>query len=353
MRVLGLDPGLRHTGWGVIDVAGNRLSHVADGVVHAPTDLPLAERLVALFRQLTALVERFRPDEAAVEESFVNKNAGSSLKLGVARGVVLLAPAERGLPVAEYSANLIKKSVVGAGHAEKEQIQLMVRRLLPGCAIASPDAADALAVAICHAHHAATKRVWGPKPSSPSERPNFLSPRGEEGARATAREGEGEVRLARCLTPVHRAPTNAPSPRSSPRRGEEDVDRTQEQIRILEAKSKPTPAATARARKLRQNSTEVEKRLWHRLRAGQIGGTKFRRQEPILGFTVDFVCHAHRLVVALDGGQHESAAAADERRTKLLSQAGFRVLRFWNNDVIDNLDGVLATISSVVAGAQS
>src|SRR5258708_28905758 len=160
MRVLGFDPGLRHTGWGVIDVAGNRLSHVVDGVVHARTDRPLAERLVALFRQLTAVLERFSPDEAAVEESFVNKNAGSSLKLGAARGVALLAPAERGLPVAEYSANLIKKSVVGAGHAEKEQIQLMVRRLLPGCAIASADAADALPVAICHAHHAATKRVW-------------------------------------------------------------------------------------------------------------------------------------------------------------------------------------------------
>ena len=160
MRVLGLDPGLRHTGWGVIDVAGNRLSHVADGVVHAPVDLALAERLVGLFRQLTDVLERFRPDEAAVEESFVNKNAASTLKLGVARGVVLLAPAERGLPVAEYSANMIKKAVVGVGHAEKAQVQLMVRRLLPGCAIAEADAADALAVAICHAHHAATQRAW-------------------------------------------------------------------------------------------------------------------------------------------------------------------------------------------------
>src|SRR5713226_7224707 len=160
MRVLGLDPGLRHTGWGVIDVAGNRLSHVADGVVHAPTDLPLSERLVALFRQLTQVLDRFHPDEAAVEESFVNKNAASTLKLGVARGVVLLVPAERGVPVAEYSANLVKKSVVGAGHAEKGQVQMMVRRLLPGCAIAEPDAADALAVAICHAHHAASLRSW-------------------------------------------------------------------------------------------------------------------------------------------------------------------------------------------------
>src|SRR5213075_1289192 len=160
MWVLGLDPGLRHTGWGVIDVAGNRLSYVADGVVHAPTDLPLADRLVALFRQLINIIERFRPDEAAVEETFVNKNAASTLKLGVARGVVLLAPAERGLPVAEYSANMVKKSVVGAGHADKGQVQMMVRRLLPGCAIAEADAADALAVAICHAHHAGTLRAW-------------------------------------------------------------------------------------------------------------------------------------------------------------------------------------------------
>lgn len=173
MRVLGLDPGLRHTGWGIIDIAANRLSHVADGVVHAPTDLPLAERLVALFRQLGEVLARFRPDEAAVEETFVNKNAASTLRLGVARGVVLLAPAERGVPVAEYSANMIKKSVVGAGHAGKEQVQLMVRRLLPGCLIAEPDAADALAVAICHAHHAGTVRAWGARaaPSTAGTRP--------------------------------------------------------------------------------------------------------------------------------------------------------------------------------------
>jgi crossover junction endodeoxyribonuclease RuvC len=162
MRVLGIDPGLRHTGWGVIEVAGNRLAHVADGVAHAPTDLPLAERLVALFRALNRVLDDFCPDEAAVEETFVNRNAASTLRLGVARGIALLAPAERGVPVAEYSANLIKKSVVGAGHADKEQVQMMVRRLLPGCAIAAPDAADALAVAICHAHHAATTRAWSP-----------------------------------------------------------------------------------------------------------------------------------------------------------------------------------------------
>jgi crossover junction endodeoxyribonuclease RuvC len=160
MRVLGLDPGLRHTGWGVIDVEGNRLTHVADGVASAPTDLPMGERLVVLFRQLGEVLERFRPDEAAVEETFVNRNAASTLKLGVARGVVLLAPAERGVPVAEYSTNLVKKSVVGAGHAEKAQVQLMVRRLLPGCAVVKADAADALAVAICHAHHSATLNSW-------------------------------------------------------------------------------------------------------------------------------------------------------------------------------------------------
>ncbi|MGC2203966.1 MAG: crossover junction endodeoxyribonuclease RuvC [Stellaceae bacterium] len=159
MRVLGLDPGLRHTGWGIIDVAGNHLTHVADGVVHAAVEQPLAMRLVSLFRQITAVVERFRPDEAAVEETFVNRNPASTLRLGVARGVVLLAPAERGLPVAEYSANLVKKAVVGAGHAEKAQVQLMVRRLLPGCDGGAPDAADALAVAICHAQHAASRRL--------------------------------------------------------------------------------------------------------------------------------------------------------------------------------------------------
>jgi crossover junction endodeoxyribonuclease RuvC len=160
MRLLGLDPGLRHTGWGVIDADGNRLRHVADGVVHSHDGRALAERLVELFRGLNSVLDRFAPAAAAVEETFVNKNPASTLKLGVARGVVLLVPAERGIPVHEYSANLIKKSVVGAGHADKAQVQMMVRRLLPGCEIASPDAADALAVAICHAHHAATRQAW-------------------------------------------------------------------------------------------------------------------------------------------------------------------------------------------------
>ena len=160
MRLIGLDPGLRHTGWGVIDAEGNRLSHVADGVVHSRDREALALRLVDLFRQLNDIIERYAPAAAAVEETFVNKNPASTLKLGVARGVVLLAPAERGLPVFEYSANLIKKSVVGAGHAEKAQVEMMVRRLLPGAVLESPDAADALAVAICHAHHASTLRAW-------------------------------------------------------------------------------------------------------------------------------------------------------------------------------------------------
>jgi len=160
MRILGLDPGLRHTGWGIIGVADNRLTHVTDGVVHAAANQPLAIRLVSLFRQITAVLDRFHPDEAAVEETFVNRNPASTLKLGVARGVALLAPAERGLPVAEYSANFIKKAVVGAGHADKAQVQMMVRQILPGCAIAEPDAADALAVAICHAHLAETRRRW-------------------------------------------------------------------------------------------------------------------------------------------------------------------------------------------------
>jgi crossover junction endodeoxyribonuclease RuvC len=159
MRIIGLDPGLRHTGWGMVEISGNRLRHIADGAVHARTDGSLAERLVELFEGLGRVLAEQQPDEAAVEETFVNKNPGTTLRLGAARGVVLLAPALRGLAVAEYSANLIKKSVVGAGHAEKHQIEMMVRMLLPG-ALAAADAADALAVAICHAHHVQTNRVW-------------------------------------------------------------------------------------------------------------------------------------------------------------------------------------------------
>ncbi|MBF0130297.1 MAG: crossover junction endodeoxyribonuclease RuvC [Alphaproteobacteria bacterium] len=156
MILLGLDPGLRVTGWGVIEAVGNRLRHVADGVIRSDAERPLAERLVQLHEGVMDVMDRHSPDEAAVEETFVNKNPVSTLKLGQARGVVMLAPARSGVPVAEYKPNLIKKTVVGAGHAEKQQVVLMVRMLLPGCLVTSLDAADALAVAICHAHHRAT-----------------------------------------------------------------------------------------------------------------------------------------------------------------------------------------------------
>jgi crossover junction endodeoxyribonuclease RuvC len=159
MRLIGLDPGLRLTGWGVIDVEGNRLRHVAHGVIKIAGDRPLADRLCELFDGVAAVIAAQQPAEAAVEETFVNVNPGSTLKLGQARGVVMLAPARAGLPVFEYAANLVKKSVTGVGHAEKRQIAMMVGRLLPGID-ATADAADALAVAICHAHHRATaKRV--------------------------------------------------------------------------------------------------------------------------------------------------------------------------------------------------
>ena len=156
MRVLGLDPGLRNTGWGVIDMQGSHLRHVADGVVRSDDRLSLAERLAQLHRGVIEVIARWTPDEAAVEQTFVNKNPESTLKLGQARGAVLLAPALSGLAVGEYSPALVKQAVVGSGRAAKEQVQMMVRTLLPGCPVESPDAADALAVAICHAHHRAT-----------------------------------------------------------------------------------------------------------------------------------------------------------------------------------------------------
>jgi crossover junction endodeoxyribonuclease RuvC len=157
MRLLGLDPGLRVTGWGVIEVADNRLRAVADGVVRSDDTLSLAERLAQLHRGVVEVVRRHAPDEAAVEQTFVNKNPESTLKLGQARGVVLLAPALAGLPVAEYAPSLVKQSLVGTGRAAKDQVGMMVRTLLPGCLAATADAADALAVAICHAHHRATR----------------------------------------------------------------------------------------------------------------------------------------------------------------------------------------------------
>jgi crossover junction endodeoxyribonuclease RuvC len=158
--ILGLDPGLRRTGWGVVASRGNRLSHVAHGVVVTEAAATTARRLAEIFRGVEAVLNAHAPGAAAIEEVFVNKNPGSTLKLGQARGVAMLAPAMRGIAVSEYAANLVKKSVVGSGHAEKTQIVHMVRLLLPGAGAVEADAADALAVAICHAHHAATRRLW-------------------------------------------------------------------------------------------------------------------------------------------------------------------------------------------------
>jgi crossover junction endodeoxyribonuclease RuvC len=160
MRVLGLDPGLRQTGWGVIDAEGNHLRHVANGVVVSDGKADLAQRLLQLHRGLAVVVAAHRPETAAVEVTLANKNPSSTLKLGMARGIALLTPALDGLVVAEYLPMIVKKAVVGTGHADKAQVAMMVARLLPGCSVAAPDAADALAVAICHAHHVSTGRRW-------------------------------------------------------------------------------------------------------------------------------------------------------------------------------------------------
>jgi crossover junction endodeoxyribonuclease RuvC len=159
VRILGLDPGLGTTGWGVVEAEGNRLSHVANGQLKTDTLTPLAQRLARLAEQLEAVLAEYRPDAAAVEEVFVNQNPQSTLKLGQARGVVLMCAARAGIGVGEYAARLVKKALVGTGGADKTQIHAMVARLLPGAKIAGPDAADALAVAITHAHHLATARA--------------------------------------------------------------------------------------------------------------------------------------------------------------------------------------------------
>jgi crossover junction endodeoxyribonuclease RuvC len=153
IRIIGLDPGLRQAGWGIIDSIGNNLVHVADGVVKADPELPLSERLYVVNKALAEVIGEFGPQEAAIEETFVSKDARATLKLGQARGVAILAAAAAGLKLAEYAPNQVKKSVVGVGHAEKEQIRHMVKVLLPRAEVATSDAADALAVAICHAHH--------------------------------------------------------------------------------------------------------------------------------------------------------------------------------------------------------
>ncbi len=160
IRILGLDPGLRRTGWGVVEAADNRLRYLASGAVTADPKRGLAERLKQLHDGIARLIELWTPDAAAIEEIFVNRNPGSTLKLGQARGAVMLAPAQAGIAVHEYAANAVKKSVVGVGHADKAQVQAMVGMLLPAAGPQSADAADALAVAICHAHHAATQASW-------------------------------------------------------------------------------------------------------------------------------------------------------------------------------------------------
>ncbi|MDE0780686.1 MAG: crossover junction endodeoxyribonuclease RuvC [Alphaproteobacteria bacterium] len=158
MRLLGVDPGLRFTGWGVVDAEGNRLRHVANGVIKSGTG-ELAIRLKRLHDGLMEVVETYRPDGAAVEETFVNRDGQSTLKLGQARGIAMLVPALANVPVAEYAANSVKKSVVGYGHADKTQIGHMIGVLLPGATVDSPDAADALAIAICHAHHITARQI--------------------------------------------------------------------------------------------------------------------------------------------------------------------------------------------------
>jgi crossover junction endodeoxyribonuclease RuvC len=153
IRILGIDPGLRRTGWGVIDIDGNRLIYVGCGSVESRDTLPLSERLLAIHEGLARVLGDFSPLEAAVESTFVNKDGASTLKLGQARGVAMLAPAKFGIPVSEYAPNQVKKTVVGAGHADKNQIRVMLGVLLPKAAPKTPDAADALAIAITHAHH--------------------------------------------------------------------------------------------------------------------------------------------------------------------------------------------------------
>lgn len=156
IRIIGIDPGLRNTGWGVVDVKGNGLSFVASGTIKAATDDTLSNRLLEIFNGLTAVIGEWTPDEAAVEETFVNKDARATLKLGQARGIAMVVPAKAGLSVAEYAPNQVKKSVIGVGHGDKKQIKLMVKVLMPKAVFDSDDAADALAIAICHAHNRQT-----------------------------------------------------------------------------------------------------------------------------------------------------------------------------------------------------
>ena len=153
MKILGIDPGLQHTGWGIIESEGSRLGFIAAGVIDTDSKLSLPERLVQIDVGLCDVINTYAPQEAGLEETFMNNNPASALKLGLARGVAMVVPARLGLPVIGYAANLVKKSVVGAGHADKTQVQMMIKTLLPQSGKLGADAADALAIAICHAHH--------------------------------------------------------------------------------------------------------------------------------------------------------------------------------------------------------
>lgn len=150
MRILGLDPSLASTGWGIVEVENNRIKYIADGIIKTASSTPVAERLKILHNGIIEVIKTYNPDEAGIEEVFLNSNPQSSLKLGQARGVIMLAPALFGIPVFEYEPNKIKKAVVGVGHAEKNQVETMIKILLPGCKPKNNDSADALAVAICH-----------------------------------------------------------------------------------------------------------------------------------------------------------------------------------------------------------
>ncbi len=153
IRILGIDPGLQKTGWGIIESSGSSLKFINSGLIRTNSKAPMAERLAILYHGITSVIDEYLPDEAAIEETFVNQNPASALKLGQARGVLLMAPAIKGLSVGEYSANKVKKSVVGSGHAAKQQMGMMIKTLLPACGTITEDEADALAVAITHAHY--------------------------------------------------------------------------------------------------------------------------------------------------------------------------------------------------------
>ncbi len=176
IRLLGIDPGLRFTGWGMLEVDGNRLRHLGDGVIATDSADSVPDRLKLLHDALGAVMDAWRPDEAAVEETYVNRNGAATLKLGYARAVAMLVPALRGITVAEYGAKTVKLSVVGTGGADKGQVQMMVRRLLPGATMKRADAADALAVAICHAHHRASRMKWAVPPAAPQARKAQVKP---------------------------------------------------------------------------------------------------------------------------------------------------------------------------------